>query len=167
MKRDASLITAALLAGLFIYLFYRTKATLVIKLLVFFIGSEAYLESREVVQARIELPELVVFSLPEALWIFCITLSSRFFYIKVGALKVAGILVPLLFCLGFELLQLGQITNGRFDLMDIALSLLFWSIAVLGFRTNVENSNFFRTLDRKSILCVLTYSIVYLSHVSA
>jgi hypothetical protein len=112
------------------------------------------------------LNEYLIYSLPGGLWVFCITLTSGFFYVEVLNRKWSLTFVPILVAVAMELCQLFHWTNGRFDLMDITFSVGFWLLALLQTRTNPAKEPLFQSFNIKTICCMTSYSIVYLSHVS-
>jgi hypothetical protein len=116
--------------------------------------------------ATLPLKKQLVFSLPEGLWVFCITLTSRFFYLQLGRFQFNLTLIPLVFVVGLELLQMWQITNGRFDMMDIVFSLLFWLLALLITQHHKKKENILETDRAARLLCAFSYGIVYLAHVT-
>lgn len=165
MRKKYILICVSLLAGLFIYVFYRTSRTLVNEMLVHVISLNTYTRLKAHIVSALPLNDIVIYSLPEALWIFCITLTSKPYYIKLYKWRFDCIFIPLIFCCGLEILQLFHITNGRFDFMDIGLSAIFWILGAYVLRDDTEKQNIFTRLDGNRLLCVASYAIVYLAHV--
>jgi hypothetical protein len=111
------------------------------------------------------LDDYLIYSLPEGLWVFCITLTSSFFYLKVRKRKWSLVFVPVLITLIMELFQLFHFTNGRFDLMDIIFSVAFWLLALYCTKANTDKSSLFQSFNASAICCIVSYSIVYLAHV--
>lgn len=107
----------------------------------------------------------IIYSLPEGLWVFCITLTSGSFYIKQGKFFLAGSYIPILFAVGLELMQLCNITYGRFDFWDIGFALFFWQVAQRLNPAEDNKNNILRDISFKTIFCVSSYSIIYFSHV--
>lgn len=165
MKRKFWLILLALGGSLFIYLFYRTEKTVVNEIATWLITKESYQNLRSFFSANLRLNEFIVYSLPEGLWVFCITLTSAFLFIRIRNHEVHLLYAPLVFSIGLEFLQLFHITNGRFDIMDIFSSLLFWSIGVYLAKSRTEKQYILSPVTQRSISCIISYSIVYLAHV--
>ncbi len=165
MKKHYRLITIALLLSLFIYIFYRTEKTVVNEILLSIVSLDTFLELRKTIISVLPLHEHVIYSLPEGLWVFCITLTSKLLYIKIGEREVNLLFVPLMFSIGLELFQLLQFTNGRFDFWDIGASVLFWCIANYSISDQRERQNILYPVNERSLICVATYVIVYLAHV--
>jgi hypothetical protein len=165
MKKHHFLIIAALLISLFIYLFYRTEKTVVNEIFISIVSFNTFFEMREHVAKMLPLNEHIIYSLPEALWVFCITLTSKLLYIRIGNRKFNLLYVPLLFSIGLELFQLLHLTNGRFDFWDIGLSILFWAIANYLIKNARTRQNILVPFNTRSLICLLTYLIVYLAHV--
>lgn len=165
MKKHYLLLIPCLLFSLFIYLFYRTEKTVVNEIFIWLFSPDRYFDVRNYVTSTISLPEHVVYSLPEALWVFCITLTSKGLFVKVGTSKLNLTFAPLLFAIGLELFQLLHFTNGRFDFWDIGLSLLFWAMANYGINNKSVKQNILAPFNTSSLICTLSYLIVYLAHV--
>lgn len=165
MKKEYILIACSLLLSLFIYFFYRTGKTVINDLVINFITCDRFLEWQHNVAAAIPLNEFVIYSLPGGLWVFCITLTSNCFFLKIGGYQFDLLFLPVAFAICLEILQLVHLTNGRFDFLDIVVSFLGWS---LGYNLNAECSNrknLIRPFNLQNILCVSSYLIVFLAHV--
>jgi len=65
-----------------------------------------------------------------------------------------------------ELLQLFHLTNGRFDIMDIAFATGFWLLALYCTKANAGKEPLFQSLNTRTVFCMMSYSIVYLAHVT-
>jgi hypothetical protein len=129
------------------------------------ISFDTYATLRKVVIRFLPLNELVIYSLPEGLWVFCITLTSKPYYIQQENRRINCAVIPLLFCVGLEVFQLLHFTSGRFDLMDILVSVIFWLIAAFSFDDEPNKQNILTPLNGRTMVCFITYGIVYLSHV--
>ncbi|EHQ25060.1 hypothetical protein Mucpa_0879 [Mucilaginibacter paludis DSM 18603] len=154
-----------MLISLFIYLFYRTDRTFVNEIAIRLISFQKYKMLKARVGRLLPLNSLAIYSLPEGLWVFCITLTSKTFYVKLNKWRLNCVFIPLIFCVSLEILQLWHITNGRFDFMDIAVSLVFWIIASNILTEKDEKQNIFARPNSNSIICLASYCIVYLAHV--
>lgn len=166
MKKYIPLLAAALLLSLFIYVFYRTEKTIINQLFISLFHKETYIFLKSQVTFYLPLPDFVIYSLPEGLWVFCITLTSNSFYLEVRKRKWDLIFVPILLALFMEIFQLLHFTNGRFDWMDIVVSTGFWLLGLLCTRTNMVKEPLFRSVNIATICCIVSYSIVYLAHVN-
>lgn len=165
MKKKYFLIASGLLIGLFIYLFYRTGNTVITKLFISLISLEEYLLIREDILRLLPLNELLIYSLPEGLWVFCITLTSKDFYIRLWSRPLNLIFLPVLFTIGLEIFQRFQLTNGRFDWWDILFSILFWVLALFVGNAGFPKTNILKSFTVDSAICIISYLIVYLAHV--
>lgn len=165
MRKNYLLIGIALLISLFIYLFYRTEKTLVNQLLSRLISAGSYSSLRASIAHALPLHDIVVYSLPEGLWIFCVTLTSKPYYIRLNGWHLDCVYIPLIFCFSLELMQLVHVTNGRFDLMDIAVFVLFWLIGRYGLQYRDKKRHILTSVNLKTLVCLLSYGIVYLAHV--
>ena len=165
MSRKYILICVALLVSLFIYLFYRTNVTVVNEIFIRLISFDTYTGLKSHIVNALPLNDIVIYSLPEGLWVFCITLTSKPYYIRLYNRRIDCIFIPLIFCVGLELLQLFHITNGRFDFMDIGVSVVFWIVGRYVLSGKSEKQNILTRPDLKTIICLASYCIVYLAHV--
>jgi hypothetical protein len=165
LKRIFYYIFGALFISLFIYLFYRTEKTVVNDLLIMLLSRDHYIALKHSIQNQLPLSEFIVFSLPEGLWVFCITLTSRGFYIKIKELKINCIVFPLLIAIGLEFFQLFGVANGRFDYADIISSVLFWLLGCYIIIPSTPKKQLFKTFDDRTALCLSSYAIIFLAHV--
>jgi hypothetical protein len=165
LKKHYWYIFFGLIISLFIYAFYRTDKTLVNQIIIQLISLKTYESLKQTITASLPLNRYIIYSLPEGLWVFCVTLTSKEFYFDLYKKRFNCVFIPLVFAVGLELSQLFHITNGRFDLFDIGISLLFWFIAAKIIDTKQRFENLFHSLNYNSVLCLLSYCIVYLAHV--
>lgn len=165
MKRNYFIINLSLLFSLFIYLGYRTEKTLICKLCISLISWDKFIAYRKVLATCFPLPELIIYCLPEGLWVFSITLTSKHLFLKVGKPELNLLFLPLIFSIGLEIFQLLHITNGRFDFWDIGFSILFWGLATFLLPPNGLKQNALQPFTMHSFICILSYLIVYLAHV--
>lgn len=165
MRKKYFLIVLCLSICLFIYLFYRTEKTVVNEIFISIISFDKFVSLRKTVTNILPLNEYIIYSLPEGLWVFCITLTSKPFFFKIGSREINLLFIPLLFSIGLELFQLLHLTNGRFDILDIGFSILFWAIANYLITDKSIKQNIFHPFTAKSFICLLSYIIVYLAHV--
>jgi hypothetical protein len=166
MKRTYSVIGIALSVSLFIYLFYRSKNTVVNELIVLLLTPTTYSEIRTRITDMIPLSEPILFSLPGGLWVFCMTVLSRDLYLQIRRHKIMIVNLPLLFAIGLEFLQRLRITNGTFDLVDIGFYLLFWMLAYFGFKPRSAEPDRLSPFTFKGFICLACFLAVYLAHVS-
>jgi hypothetical protein len=159
------LIALTLLVSLFIYLFYRTESTVVNEIAITILSADWYGKLKDTIRSFVPLNRVLIYSLPGGLWVFAITLTSAPFYIQLYSRQMHCIYVPLAFSIGLEIFQLLQITNGRFDVLDIVIAIICWSIAYTFFNDAQAKQNLFENVNGKRILCFASYAIVYLSHV--
>ncbi len=165
MRYKYMLIALALVISLFIYLFYRTERTVVTEIFIRLLTYDEYSAFKLDINGRLPLPAIVTYSLPEGLWVFCITLTSKPYYIRFRSWKIRGMYIPLIWCISLELLQLFHITNGRFDWSDILISIIFWFAAIKLTSGDVEKQPIFSNWHFDAFLCLASYGIIYLAHV--
>ena len=165
MKKKYIPISISLLISLFIYLFYRTERTLVNQLVYNVISFDTYSRLKASIASAFPLPDVVIYSLPEGLWVFCITLTSGHYYIKIGGRCIYCLYIPLLFSVALELFQLLHITNGRFDFMDIGISFAFWLLGLYANAPKTEKQDILSRLNLNATICLVSYCVVYLAHV--
>lgn len=158
-------MAVSLLFCLFVYVFYRTEKTVITQLFISIVSFDEFIEIRKLVVHTFPLNTFTVYSLPEGLWVFCITLTSRALFIKTGAREISLFLVPLVVSIGLELFQLFKLTQGRFDFMDIVVSIFFWAIAMYAMPPKPGRQNIVHPFTRRSFICLASYLIVYLAHV--
>ena len=151
--------------SLFVYLFYRTEKTVINEIFISIVSFDNFVELRRCITGTLTLNEHIIYSLPEGLWVFCITLTSKFLFVKAGSREIDLHFVPLIFSIGLELFQLLHLTNGRFDFWDIGVSVLFWAIANYVIKYNNSRQNILNPFTGRSLICLLSYQIVYLAHV--
>ncbi|MDI9364128.1 MAG: hypothetical protein QM541_04190 [Flavobacterium sp.] len=165
MKKNYCYIALSLLLSLFVYLFYRTEKTVINEIFISIISFDKFAELRKEITNILPLNEHIIYSLPEGLWVFCITLTSKHLFLKVGKLEINLFFIPLVFSIGLELFQLLHLTNGRFDFWDIGFSILFWAVANYLINYKSIRQNILQPFTLKSFICLLSYLIVYLAHV--
>lgn len=165
MKKKYWLIILPLLISLFIYLFYRTEKTVINQLAILMLSLHRFEAWRKFITAALPLNKHIIFSLPEGLWVFCITLTSNFLFVKFYSHTIKLLFLPLMFSIGLEFLQLFHITKGRFDFWDISFSLVCWATAVLIMKRKSVTQNILKPFTLNGFVCVLNYLIVYLAHV--
>jgi hypothetical protein len=166
MKRTYSLIALILIVSLFIYLFYRTEKTVVNELLMLLVSLDTFAEIRSSITKTIPLNELIIFSLPGGLWVFCTTVLSKDLYMKIENHKIQLMAVPILFAIGLEFCQLIHITQGTFDLWDIGFYLMFWLLGYWGFQPRNPQQNIMSSFTLNGYICLACFLSVYLAHVS-
>ncbi|MCB9425686.1 MAG: hypothetical protein H6584_01460 [Flavobacteriales bacterium] len=155
----------SLLVSLLIYIFYRTPDTVINQLILLFLNENLYFSLRETAQNIISLPEVVIYSLPEGLWILSLTLSSMPFYIQIKNFKVPLIIFPPIIAIGFELIQYLHMTNGRYDTLDILYSLAFWGLSMIWYKKHNQQIDLFLSKSYATVICASNYLIVYFAHV--
>ena len=165
MKKSYCFIILALSFSLFIYLFYRTERTVINEIFISLISFDRFVEWRKNITDTFPLNKHIIYSLPEGLWVFCITLTSKYLFLKIGRRQFNLLFFPLIFSIGLELFQLLHLTNGRFDFWDIGASVLFWAIANYFINLQSVDRNVLKPFTINSFICILSYLIVYFAHV--
>lgn len=165
MRKKYIFICISLLISLFIYLFYRTERTVVNEIVIRVISLATYARLKAYIVTVLPLNNMIIYSLPEGLWVFCITLTSKPYYITRNNWRIDGMFIPLIFCVSLEILQLFHIANGRFDFMDIGVSVVFWLLGSYIVSDKCEKQDIFTRPNSKTIVCLASYCIVYLAHV--
>jgi len=165
VRKKYILICIPLLISLFIYLFYRTGRTAVNEIFIRMISATTYTSLKAHIVKALPLNNIVIYSLPEGLWIFCITLTSKPYYARLNNRRVDCVYIPLIFCITLEIFQLFHITNGRFDFMDIGVSVVFWLLASYVVSDEPEKQDIFTRPNSRMIAFLASYCIVYLAHV--
>ena len=166
MKKYIPIVAVSLLVCLFIYVFYRTEKTLINQFVIALLSKEHYTFLKASVNSVLPLQKQLIYSLPEGLWVFCITLTSSFFYLGVKQYKCSLVILPIIIAYLMELFQLWHLANGRFDWVDLCYATGFWLLALFCARANSYREPLLGPVKAKTIYCMLTYSIVYLAHVT-
>jgi hypothetical protein len=164
MKKIYS-VTIALGVSLFIYAFYRSEKTLVNSLIIMVLSLETYAGLKDLIVSAMPLDELIIFSLPGGLWVFCATAVSQGFYVRAWNRKLQVAIVPVLFAIGLEFCQLVHITQGRFDVLDVAFYLFFWSLATYIFESYDNQQKVLSPFTLPGFICLACLLSVYLAHV--
>jgi len=83
------------------------------------------------------LPAFVLYSLPDALWVYSFTflMQSVWFLHPKSYGRTFWILLPVSLAVGAEVGQLLKVVPGTFDLMDIAGYIAAWAAATMFIRT--------------------------------
>lgn len=155
----------AILLSLFIYIFFRTEKTLVNEIFISLFSVHTYFELKSNIQNTIHLPDLFIYSLPEGLWVFCSTLTSKHYFVELKGKRIGCGYIPLAFAILLELLQYADIRSGTFDLVDIVFSFVFWFIGYYFFIPDTETESIFKEFTFERTICFVSYAIVYLAHV--
>lgn len=129
MKRNLFLISVPLVFCAFICLIYRSQATNLNHLLDTVLGFDIS-GFKDEVRSAFPLNNMVIYNLPEALWIFSLTLLSKGLHLHVFGKKLHFLFIPLFYIFIAEYFQYFQITDGTFDVMDMIVSTVFWCVAI-------------------------------------
>jgi hypothetical protein len=155
-------IIVPLIISLFIYTFYRAEETNVNLLLKYVFQSD--FQSIQVhIREAIPLHSVIIYNLPESLWVFSITLLGANLFIRIKHRKIYLIYFPIVFVLLLEILQLLKITDGTFDLLDIVISSAFWLLALAYCSTYVSSLRELKNNRARFILFIIVFSLAYLS----
>lgn len=167
MVKKYSLIVIPLFISLFFYVFYRTEQTVINKVIIYIVSEPVYYNMRMAITGILPLKNsVIVYSLPEGCWVFSATLASQWLFVRIGSYVLYCVYVPLLFAVGLEWLQFFHITNGRFDIVDLGFAVFFWILANnLKPQYHFEYQNIIQPVTTKSVVCFLSYAVVYLAHV--
>lgn len=118
------------------------------------------------ITSSLPLQEYLIYNLPEGLWVFCITVTSSFFYLEYRNRKWGLVYVPILVAVIMEIFQLLHFANGRFDMMDIIFATGFWLLALFCTNDNAGKEPLFQPVNIRTLCCFASYFIVYLAHVT-
>lgn len=165
MKRLYSVVALALFISLFIYLFYRSEKTVVNQFVALLLSKETFALIRSSIHQELPLNLSIVFSLPGGLWVFCTTVLARDLYFNIRHHHVPLVDMPICFAIALELCQLAHLTNGTFDVLDIAFFIAFWLIARYSVRPSSQK-NILAPFTLNSFACMACFVAVYLAHVT-
>lgn len=113
-----------------------------------------------------KLNSIVVYNLPEAMWVFSLTLLSLNYKVKISnQLSVNLVFAPLIYVWFSEFLQLINITDGTFDFLDVLFASITWSIAYGLLRIN-KNRIIYTHLSSKIVLFFVLFCSVFLADTS-
>ncbi|MFT6167396.1 MAG: hypothetical protein ACJAV5_000630 [Vicingaceae bacterium] len=160
-------IALSLLSSLFVYLFYRSEQTVVNEIFKFVFSGDVYFNLKAIISENIILPQFLVFSLPEGLWVLAVTLASKNIYFGRQKHLIHVAILPIIISVTLELFQLISITNGTFDWLDITSAICFWGIGYFLLPSPSNNQRLFVKMNVNSVICLASYMVLYLSHVSA
>jgi hypothetical protein len=109
--------------GGFIYIIYRSDSLLMFKWFDY-LGLESIINIlRNSSIANIKLPDILIYSIPDALWIFSFTYIMLLLWdFKISKQSIIWILIGPIIGIGSELLQYISIIPGTFDINDLILS---------------------------------------------
>jgi hypothetical protein len=81
--------------------------------------------------ARHLVPDLVLYSAPDALWVYSFTFIMQAIWLREpqSLARTVWTLLPLVLSVGAEFGQLAKIVPGTFDVMDIVAYLIAWAAA--------------------------------------
>lgn len=160
-----SIIGLCLLGSLFLYAFYRTTDTVVNRVFISVFSHDSFYQLRNVVKTIMPLPDWIIYSIPEALWVFCAALVSKNMYFSMGRYSVNCIYIPIVFAYLWEFFQLIGITKGYCDFWDLFLCTLAFLLAKKFFKPPHGVVYVFKTFTFQVFLFFVMFAIVYLSHV--
>lgn len=115
-----------------IYLLWRSESLLIFHWLDLININESLLELRSITSQKITLPNWVVYSLPNSLWLLSgLILFDLIWQEQNSVHKNFWIAIFCIIALGAEIAQLFNLIPGTFDLLDISLMLIAISIYML------------------------------------
>lgn len=165
MKKYCTIISLALFTSLFVYLFYRTQNT-VVNIMLNKLSHGQSVSVIAFVRKHLPLSKFVIYSLPEALWVFAATLVSKHLFIKSRKRNFHLAWTPLCYAISLEFLQLLHLMPGSFDWMDILPSLAFTLYAVHFIKCPLPPQQLLGKFNYRTFFFIYIYAIVFLSHVS-
>lgn len=130
-----------------------------------YIAPEKYYYAKENILDKLPLPQFVIYSLPEGLWVYSVTVASTHLYIPVWHRKLYLTSAPLLFSLILEWMQYTNRIKGNFDIWDIVCSVAFCLLAIILFRNHLPKYNIFKGITTRVAASITCFAFVYLAHV--
>lgn len=118
---------------------------------------------KSAIQSVAPLNDLLIYSIPEGLWVFSLTLLGSRIFVKIANKKIHFTHLAIIFALGLEACQFLHLTNGTFDVLDIIASLFFWTLALLLLREHRAASKEKSFLDIRMYLFIIAFCSVYFS----
>lgn len=160
-----ALLFIALFLSFIIYAFYRSEHT-VISVIFKYLLSETFYHHIRSFFSGISLPDLVIYSFPQGLWVFSATLISRNIFIQVRKIKFDLSYMPLFFSIKLEMFQFLHITDGTFDVNDLCFAFFFWFLARTLFNPiHFDKVIVNKRLSTRTVYLIGIYCIVYLSDI--
>ena len=125
MKKNILLhIILPLLIGGGIYIGFRSESLLLFQWIEYIGGINLVLELRSLV-TDISLPDWILYSLPDALWLYAFAYSILLIWNKqISRTSLACLAIVFIIGIGHELGQFYGIISGTFDPLDLVLSIL-------------------------------------------
>lgn len=151
--------TVCLVISLWIYVFYRTEQTVINHIIAWIISPAHFKELRNTI--TLSLPEFVIYSLPEGLWIFATTIISKKLVLKTKKISISMIYMPLIVACLIELVQYAKLSRGVFDWFDVVVIIFSWVVACAFNQTNQIK----KQKEAKMVYVTFTYIIIVFSYV--
>jgi hypothetical protein len=134
-----------------------------VNLLLKYVFRSDFQSIRAYISEAIPLHSVVIYNLPEGLWVFSITLLGANLFVRIKRRKIHLIYLPIVFVLILEVLQLLKITDGTFDLLDLGISIAFWLLAFVYCSTFGSSLKELKNTRARFILFIVVFSLAYLS----
>lgn len=150
-----------LLISLWIYVFYRIEQTLINRMIIAITSPLFFKEARQLMQDALKLPNFIIYSLPEGLWVFAVTIISENLTIRFKKIQISIIYMPLVVAYFIELIQYLSWSKGTFDWLDVMVIMSFWTLGYI----YVKNNDTSKTIKPKLIYVLLTYIMIVFSYV--
>ena len=166
MKKENRIIFLLLIICLWIYTLYRPN-TILINQLWEGVGWNNWLETvKGLLHRKLPLPGWVIFNLPEALWIFALTVCIKPFFLFFRNHTIGLYGFPIVYVIFLECMQGLKITNGTFDGWDVFFSFVAWLTAlIIPLGSRYPSIHLF-TINKESIRLLIVFVIVLLAHFS-
>lgn len=129
-------VTLPLLVCGYIYTFCRPDGMGLQVVLSWIVGAEQIQSAKAIYDISAYVDEWVTYSMPAMLWTFSVALLAILFDIDKRRRHSMVALIPLALTWGLELLQYLRMTDGTFDIGDIAAGLLGYLAAILYIRSH-------------------------------
>lgn len=144
-----------------IYLIYRDSSIFLNQLFLSF-GIET-VSDRQQVQELLPLPNWAIYSLPGGIWVYVTTIIAKKYDCSENKFIKGITLIPSIYAVGLEFLQLFHFTDGTFDWVDLFI-IFMASIAAKGsnkLELSLNNHPNFQNLALISAFLVLFFGNVH------
>lgn len=165
MIKSLSLRISPLLISLLIYVFYRSELTLINQVIGLFLPIVELLKYQQEIQTALPLPNWVIYSLPEGLWVLFVTLISKEFYFTRQSKNYSLVFFPILLTICIEVFQYFHFTDGTFDWLDLGVALFFWGLACFLLPPRFNPLQLQKAYNFRGLILISSYMIVILSDV--
>ena len=165
VKINYSAVFLFLLVCLFIYTFYRPEGTLINILLADMFPSDSWLNTKQLIRSVLPLNEILIYSLPGGLWVFSSTVLARKLQVHFFSKRINLEWLPLCFALWLEFWQYFGVIQGRFDIIDVLMVVVFSSFALVAYKPMQFQQQLLFSFSKRTVAFTTVFICVFMGHV--